>query len=382
MRARRSFVRACALTVALFLGYLTGGGGSVIAQSLADTASRLKSSSGTFKIGAVSDGQVLQRSGATVIGVSSPATISTTLGDTIYGGASGALTRLAGNTTTTRKFLEQTGNGAVSAAPAWDTVTKTDVGLSSVENTALSTWAGTSNITTVGTVTTGTWSATVVARAKGGTGRTVTTWLEKAREDCITRAGLSAGFNEWSASFTDASNYSTTLSGSGAAADATLKGGVLQITTGATGSSVARVTNGPVKLTTNQKTERWCLHSRVKVTANPGTNDGNAVIAWAGGTGLYGYNGAGGDATFMTFYTGAAFVATTATIAGESAWHDYDITYDATTATIWVDDVSVGTSANTSFGTGSYAPIIEADNAAAGAQIFLIDNVYAAVNGQ
>lgn len=43
----------------------------------------------------------------------------TTLGDIVHGGASGASTRLAGNTTTGRYFLTQTGNGTVSAAPAW-----------------------------------------------------------------------------------------------------------------------------------------------------------------------------------------------------------------------------------------------------------------------
>lgn len=41
----------------------------------------------------------------------------TTLGDIIYGGASGLATRLAGNTSATRKFLAQTGDGANSAAP-------------------------------------------------------------------------------------------------------------------------------------------------------------------------------------------------------------------------------------------------------------------------
>lgn len=46
------------------------------------------------------------------------------------------------------------------------TVTKTDVGLGSVENTALSTWAGTTNITTVGTIGTGTWNATAIADGK------------------------------------------------------------------------------------------------------------------------------------------------------------------------------------------------------------------------
>lgn len=49
-------------------------------------------------------------------------------------------------------------------------VTQTDVGLPLVENTALSTWAGTSNITTLGTISTGTWSGTTIGVTKGGTG--------------------------------------------------------------------------------------------------------------------------------------------------------------------------------------------------------------------
>ena len=44
--------------------------------------------------------------------------------------------------------------------------------LNNVENTALSTWAGTSSITTLGTITTGTWSASTIAVNKGGTGLT------------------------------------------------------------------------------------------------------------------------------------------------------------------------------------------------------------------
>lgn len=43
----------------------------------------------------------------------------TTLGDIIYGGASGSATRLAGNITTTTKVLTQTGNGTISAVPSW-----------------------------------------------------------------------------------------------------------------------------------------------------------------------------------------------------------------------------------------------------------------------
>lgn len=51
----------------------------------------------------------------------------TTLGDTLYGAAAGAGTRLAGNITATKKFLTQTGTGAVSAAPNWAAILSADV---------------------------------------------------------------------------------------------------------------------------------------------------------------------------------------------------------------------------------------------------------------
>ncbi len=55
------------------------------------------------------------------------------------------------------------------------TEVKTDLSLNNVENTALSTWAGTANITTLGTIATGTWSGTAVAETKGGTNQTTYT---------------------------------------------------------------------------------------------------------------------------------------------------------------------------------------------------------------
>src|SRR5689334_21136809 len=42
--------------------------------------------------------------------------------------------------------------------------------LNNVENTALSTWAGSSNLTTLGNVTTGAWKSTAIGIAFGGTG--------------------------------------------------------------------------------------------------------------------------------------------------------------------------------------------------------------------
>jgi len=47
---------------------------------------------------------------------------------------------------------------------------KTDMSLNLVENTALSTWAGTANITILGTIVTGVWQGTDVGVAYGGTG--------------------------------------------------------------------------------------------------------------------------------------------------------------------------------------------------------------------
>jgi len=51
----------------------------------------------------------------------------TTLGDIIYGGASGAATRLAGNTVASKRFLIQTGDGTNSAAPSWGSIAASDV---------------------------------------------------------------------------------------------------------------------------------------------------------------------------------------------------------------------------------------------------------------
>ena len=51
----------------------------------------------------------------------------TTLGDLIYGAASGVATRLGGNTSASRNFLVQTGTGSVSAAPAWGLLQAGDI---------------------------------------------------------------------------------------------------------------------------------------------------------------------------------------------------------------------------------------------------------------
>lgn len=52
---------------------------------------------------------------------------SYTLGDTLYASATNVLSKLAGNTTTTLKFLTQTGTGSASAAPVWKTISPSDI---------------------------------------------------------------------------------------------------------------------------------------------------------------------------------------------------------------------------------------------------------------
>ena len=53
---------------------------------------------------------------------------------------------------------------------SWQTLNKSAVGLPLVENTALSTWAGTTNVTTLGTVATGVWHGSTIGVGYGGTG--------------------------------------------------------------------------------------------------------------------------------------------------------------------------------------------------------------------
>ena len=120
-----------------------------------------------------------------------------TTGDTLYASASNTLAKLSGNTTTTKKYLSQTGNGAASAAPAWDEINLgTDtagdyiatgavsgVGLSGSASGEGSTFTVTSNATNANTASTivardasGNFSAGTITAALSGNASTATTW--------------------------------------------------------------------------------------------------------------------------------------------------------------------------------------------------------------
>jgi hypothetical protein len=77
------------------------------------------------------DAVALNQSGA--VSGSLPATNGGTgqsayaVGDILYSGTTNTLSKLSGNTTTTKKYLIQTGTGSASAAPAWGTIAGADV---------------------------------------------------------------------------------------------------------------------------------------------------------------------------------------------------------------------------------------------------------------
>ena len=71
---------------------------------------------------------------ASVLGVANGGTniSSYTLGDILYASAATTISKLPGNTTTTLKYLTQTGDGSASAAPVWAELTTSDLPLTDV----------------------------------------------------------------------------------------------------------------------------------------------------------------------------------------------------------------------------------------------------------
>lgn len=129
----------------------------------------------------IADGATLTASAtATVSGTNTGDQTITLTGDVTGSGTGSFAATIANSAVTLAKMADMAtdsflgrdtaGTGAPEVLSA--ATTKTVLSLNNVENTALSTWAGTTNITTVGTIAAGAWSGTEIAVAKGGTGLT------------------------------------------------------------------------------------------------------------------------------------------------------------------------------------------------------------------
>lgn len=138
-------------------------------SATANTASTIvaRDASGNFSAGTITAALT-----GNVTGTASRAT-------NLVGGVAGSIPYNTAADTTTLLGIGASGTyfKSTGTAPSWVTATtvKTDLALNNVENTALSTFAGSANITTLGTIGTGTWNATTIDTTKGGTGLTTFT---------------------------------------------------------------------------------------------------------------------------------------------------------------------------------------------------------------
>jgi hypothetical protein len=122
----------------------TGYGGLIF--SLAGAEQARFTGAGNLLLGTTSDtGERFKIKGSAVI--SGSLSVGTTVTATSFSG------NLTGNASTVTNGVYTTGSYS---DPSWLTMTRNKVGLGNVENTALSTWAGSANITTLGTISTGT----------------------------------------------------------------------------------------------------------------------------------------------------------------------------------------------------------------------------------
>jgi hypothetical protein len=156
-----------------------------------------------------------------------------TLGDVIYGGASGAGTRLAGNTTSAKQFLTQTGTGAVSAAPAWGAIAVADLPTIDV--------------------------------AHGGTG--VVT---------LTAHGVLIGEGTGNVATTTAGTANQVLMSGGASADPAWSTATYPATAGATANRALYTSDG-TNFTVGQLPNAALANSAVTVTAGTGLSGGGSV---------------------------------------------------------------------------------------------------------
>lgn len=174
------------------------------------------------------------------------------------------------------------------------------VGLGSVENTALSTWAGTSNITTLGTIGTGVWSGTTIVVGKGGTGT-----------GTFTAGGVILGNGVNALSQTAAPTAGQILLGNTTPAwtPTSVSGDITIGSTGITAIGAAKVTNA---MLAGSITAANLVGSDIATvgTITTGTWSGTTIAVAKGGTNL-----ANGTSGGVLGYTASGTIASSAVLA-------------------------------------------------------------------
>jgi len=236
------------------------------------------------------------------------------------------------------------------------TVTKSDVGLGSVENTALSTWAGTGNITTVGTITSGTWTGGVIGATYGGTGinngaRTLTI-STNAGTLSFTNASTTLTIGTAAASVSNANTGDVTLATNhglsltnqviGMGTPSTVTSATTNAVTTTTHSHALTVTKSDVGLSAVENTalSTWAGTGNITTvgTITSGSWTSGVIASNYGGTGV---NNAGRTLTLNTnsgtlAYSSASLtltVAANATVSGSNTGDQTTITGNAGSAT-------------------------------------------------
>ncbi|MBA7546714.1 hypothetical protein ES705_39109 [subsurface metagenome] len=80
-------------------------------------------------------------------------------------------------------------------------IVKGDVGLGNVENTTLSTWTGSENITTIGTIGTGTWQGSIIDHERGGLETNVSAYSGLLKISGGTTSQVTDNSSNWNTAF-------------------------------------------------------------------------------------------------------------------------------------------------------------------------------------
>ena len=202
--------------------------------------------------------------------------------------------------------------------------TKSDIGLGNVENTALSTWAGSTNITTLGTISSGTWNGSTIDVTKGGTGATTLTGIligngtsaftgvTGTASQLLRRNSANTGYEFFTPTYLT-SNQTITLSGDVTGSGATSISTTIAnsaVTLGKMANLAANSIIGnntgsaatPIALTTAQTTAMLDLFSNTLKGLVPASGGGTTNFLRADGT--WAAPAGGGGGTTYTFSTG------------------------------------------------------------------------------